>query len=111
MSETATTGSETATTGGHHHPTPRQYVQIALLLAVLTGIEVGLYYTEPTFGKLVTPALLLLAAIKFGVVVGYYMHLKYEKRLLTGLFGAGFILAGLIYAVLLVSFLIIPRFG
>ena len=103
--------SETAQPQSHHHPTPRQYVQIALLLAVLTGIEVGLYYTEPTLGKLVTPALLILAAIKFGLVVGYYMHLKYEKRLLTGFFGAGFILAGLVYAVVLVSFLILPRFA
>ena len=94
-----------------HHPTPRQYVQIAVLLAVLTGVEVGLYYTEPTLGKLVTPALLLLAAIKFGLVVGYYMHLKYEKRLLTGFFGAGFILASLVYAVVLLSFLVFPRFG
>jgi cytochrome c oxidase subunit 4 len=103
--------SETAQPQADHHPTPRQYVQIALLLAVLTGIEVGLYYTEPTLGKLVTPALLILAAIKFGLVVGYYMHLKYEKRLLTGFFGAGFILAGLVYAVVLVSFLILPRFA
>ena len=100
-----------AQTTAHHHPTPRQYVQIAVLLGVLTGIEVGLYYTEPTLGKLVTPALLLLAAIKFGLVVGYYMHLKYEKRLLTGFFGAGFLLAGMIYAVVLVTFLILPRFG
>ncbi|MGZ8755866.1 MAG: cytochrome C oxidase subunit IV family protein [Acidimicrobiia bacterium] len=101
--------SETAQTQAHHHPTPRQYVQIAVLLAVLTGIEVGLYYTAPTLGKLVTPALLILAATKFGLVVGYYMHLKYEKRLLTGFFGAGFVLAGVIYAVVLVSFLILPR--
>ena len=103
--------SETAQPQAHHHPTPRQYVQIALLLAVLTGIEVGLYYAEPTVGKLVTPALLILAAIKFGLVVGYYMHLKYEKRFLTGFFGAGFVLASLIYGVLLVAFLILPRFG
>ena len=103
--------SETAKPEAHHHPSPRQYVQIALLLAVLTAIEVALYYTEPTFGRLVTPALLILAAIKFGLVVGYYMHLKFEKRLLTGFFGAGFILAGLVYAVVLVTFLILPRFG
>ena len=103
--------SETAQPQAHHHPTPRQYVQIALLLAVLTGIEVGLYYAEPTVGKLVTPALLILAAIKFGLVVGYYMHLKYEKRFLTGFFGAGFVLASLIYGVVLVAFLILPRFG
>lgn len=94
----------------HHHPTPRQYVQIAVLLAVLTGIEVGLYYTEPTLGNAVTPALLVLAILKFLLVVGFYMHLRYEKRLLSGFFGAGFVLAALVYAVVLVTFVIVPRF-
>ena len=86
-----------------HHPTPRQYVQIAVLLAVLTGIEVGLFYAEPAVGSLVTPALLILAVLKFGLVVGYYMHLKFEKRILTRLFGGGFVLALMIYAVVLVA--------
>jgi cytochrome c oxidase subunit 4 len=93
----------------HHHPTPRQYVQIAVLLAVLTGIEVGLFYTESIFGNLVVPALLVLAALKFGLVVGYYMHLKYEKRFLTRLFGGGFVLALMVYAVVLVAFGIMAR--
>lgn len=93
----------------HHHPTPRQYVQIALLLAVLTAIEVGLFYAEPTVGNLVTPALLILAVLKFVLVVGFYMHLRYEKRLLSGLFGAGFILAAILYAVVLVTFGILTR--
>jgi cytochrome c oxidase subunit 4 len=92
-----------------HHPTPRQYVQIAVLLAVLTGIEVALFYAEPTVGKLVTPALLILAVLKFLLVVGYYMHLKYEKRMLTRLFAAGFVLALMVYAVVLVAFGIMTR--
>ncbi len=94
---------------GHKHPTPRQYVQIAVLLAVLTGVEVGLFYTEPTLGNLVTPALLVLAVLKFLLVVGFYMHLRYEKRFLSGLFGAGFVLAALVYAVVLVTFGILSR--
>ena len=92
-----------------HHPTPRQYVQIAVLLAVLTGIEVGLFYAEPTVGSLVTPALLVLAVLKFLLVVGYYMHLKYEKRMLTRLFAGGFVLALMVYAVVLVAFGIMTR--
>jgi cytochrome c oxidase subunit 4 len=92
-----------------HHPTPRQYVQIALLLAVLTAIEVGLFYAEPAVGKLVTPALLILALLKFLLVVGYYMHLKYEKRMLTRLFAAGFVLALMVYAVVLVAFGVMTR--
>ena len=97
---------QTTETQAHeaHHPTPRQYVEIAILLAVLTGIEVGLYYAESFFGNLVVPALLVLALFKFLLVVGYYMHLKYEKRVLTRLFGGGFVLALLVYAVVLVAF-------
>ena len=92
-----------------HHPTPRQYVQIAILLAVLTGIEVALFYAEPAVGSLVTPALLILAVLKFLLVVGYYMHLKYEKRILTRLFAGGFVLALILYAVVLVAFGVMPR--
>jgi len=92
-----------------HHPTPRQYVQIALLLAVLTAIEVALFYAEPTVGSLVTPALLILAVLKFLLVVGYYMHLKYEKPILTRLFAGGFVLALMVYAVVLVAFGVMTR--
>jgi cytochrome c oxidase subunit 4 len=102
---------QTTETEAHeaHHPTPRQYVEIAILLAVLTGIEVGLYYTESFFGSLVVPALLILALFKFLLVVGYYMHLKYEKRVLTRLFGGGFVLALMIYGVVLVAFGVMAR--
>jgi cytochrome c oxidase subunit 4 len=92
-----------------HHPTPRQYVEIAILLAVLTGIEVGLYYAESFFGNLVVPALLVLALFKFLLVVGYYMHLKYEKRVLTRLFGGGFVLALMVYGIVLVAFGVMAR--
>ena len=28
------------------HPTPKKYVQIAIVLGILTAIEIALYYTE-----------------------------------------------------------------
>jgi cytochrome c oxidase subunit 4 len=33
--------------------------------------------------------LLPLSALKFGIVVGYYMHLKFDNKLFTWIFGMG----------------------
>lgn len=86
------------------HPTPLLYVKIALLLAALTGIEVALFYLEETVGALAVPLLIILAFLKFVIVIGYYMHLRYEKPLLSRFFSAGFVLAILVYAVVLGTF-------
>ncbi len=86
------------------HPTPLLYVKIAILLAVLTGIEVALFYLEEAVGSLAVPLLIILAFLKFVIVIGYYMHLRYEKPLLSRFFSAGFVLAILVYAVVLGTF-------
>lgn len=90
----------------HPHPTPKQYVQIALLLGVLTAIEVLLYYVEVGFesvGTQVTaPLLIILALIKFFIVVGWYMHLRFEDALLSKFFSGGAILAFVLYVATLV---------
>ena len=86
------------------HPTPLLYVKIAVLLAILTGIEVALFYLEETVGPLVIPFLIVLAFLKFVIVIGYYMHLRYEKPFLSRFFSAGFVLAILVYAVVLGTF-------
>ncbi len=86
------------------HPTPLLYVKIAVLLAILTGIEVALFYLEDAVGPLVVPFLIILAFLKFVIVIGYYMHLRYEKPFLSRFFSAGFVLAILVYAVVLGTF-------
>ncbi len=86
------------------HPTPLLYVKIAVLLAILTGIEVALFYLEDAVGPLVVPFLIVLAFLKFVIVIGYYMHLRYEKPFLSRFFSAGFVLAILVYAVVLGTF-------
>jgi cytochrome c oxidase subunit 4 len=92
----------------HHvaHPKPSQYVKIAILLAVLTAIEVGLYYINSSLslGWVNTAMLLVLAALKFVIVIGWYMHLRFEKITLSRFFGFGFVLALSLYAIVLVSF-------
>ena len=91
----------------HHHPQPRQYVQIALVLAVLTAAEVALFYLEDgveEIGQTLTvPALLILSALKFYLVVAMFMHLRFEKPLLSLFFTSGAVLAGALYLITLAT--------
>lgn len=76
----------------HGHPTPRDYVNIALLLGALTAIEVATFYFELPAWALWT-FLTLLAVAKFVTVVGYYMHLKFDNRMFRRVFTFGMVLA------------------
>ncbi|HLF61172.1 MAG TPA: cytochrome C oxidase subunit IV family protein [Acidimicrobiia bacterium] len=89
----------------HHHPTPSQYWKIAVLLGVLTAIEVGLYYMnrEYDLGVLNSVSLIMLATLKFIIVVAFYMHLRYEKSTLSRFFTGGFVLAACLYTVVLAA--------
>ncbi len=83
------TASEGAGHEEEHHPGPVQYVVVGLLLALITAVEVALYYLVQggSLGTaLANPLLLTLSAGKFVLVVLFYMHLKFDKRLFSGLF-------------------------
>jgi cytochrome c oxidase subunit 4 len=88
-----------------HHPTPAQYWKIAVVLAVLTAIEVAIYYIHKDFdlGNFNTVLLLVLAALKFVIVIGWYMHLRFEKSTLSRFFTGGFILAAALYTIVLTA--------
>jgi cytochrome c oxidase subunit 4 len=78
------------------HPTEAKYVKVALVLAVLTGVEIVLSYTE--FPEAATNVgLIILAAVKFVMVAAYFMHLKFDNKLLRRLFITGFVLAAFVY--------------
>ncbi len=88
---------------GPAHPTPRQYVQIAIALAVVTAVEVALFYVGETIelGAFEPAALILLSFLKFVVVIGWYMHIRFERATISRFFTAGFVLALMLYAVVL----------
>jgi hypothetical protein len=46
---------------------------------------------------------LILALLKFVIVVGFYMHLRFEKSTLSRFFTAGFILATALYTIVLTA--------
>jgi cytochrome c oxidase subunit IV len=80
--------------GGHavelaaeHHPSRAvTYTVIFFILVVVTAIEVGVTYF-PFIPQL--PSLLLLAAFKFVLIAGFYMHLKYDSRVFATFFIIG----------------------
>ncbi len=69
----------------NHHPGPRQYVIIGIILGVITAIEVGLFYIEAT-AALIVWLLMLSSLAKFLIVVGFFMHLKFDDRRFALLF-------------------------
>ena len=76
----------------HTHPTAATYIRIAVILTALTVIEVGVFYV-PAFHPVLAPVLLTLSALKFAIVVMFYMHLKMDSRFFTFLFGGPLLLA------------------
>ncbi len=87
----------------HSHPGPRTYVMVGLVLAIITGIEVWAYNVEQIQAFLV-PILLTLSAAKFVLVVGFYMHLRFDHPLFTGVFGFGLAVAASIITALMFLF-------
>ena len=101
----------TATPARARHPTAGLYFKVGLVLFVLTALEVGLYeitYGEhagsfaPTIKPLFVPMLLLLSAAKFALVAMFYMHLKQDSKLFTGVFVFPLIIAAFIIVALIV---------
>ena len=80
----------------HAHPTWSTYWKVALILTLITVAEVWAYYI-PSFvaGRGFVPTLLILSALKFTIVVMFYMHLKSDHRLFRVLFTGPLLVAAL----------------
>jgi cytochrome c oxidase subunit IV len=78
---------------GHDVSKFQIYVQIAMLLAVITGIEIVCVYLPFARWILVT-TLVVLSAVKFLYVIFYFMHLRWDKPFCTILFFIGLVLTG-----------------
>ena len=77
----------------HEHPTWKQYKWVAIILTVITILEVWVYYTSFSKTPLFVPTLLIMTAAKFAIVVLFYMHLRYDHRLFKALFTGPLIIA------------------
>ena len=76
------------------------YVRIAILLAIITLVEVVIWYI-PTVRPALVPALLVLSLAKFLMVVGFFMHLRFDSRLYRFMFAAGLVVTLGVYLALL----------
>lgn len=99
MSTTDTSAAPDAGAHDAHHPTPRDYVRAAGVLAVLTLLEFSTYVVD--FGPLGIPMLVGLIAIKFVMVANIFMHLKSDNRLYTRFLYGGLFLALTLYTLTL----------
>lgn len=82
----------------------KNHVLIALLLAVLTAMEVAVTEISDFPESLLVPSLLLMMAVKFFVVVSYFMHLKHDAALFKFGFYIGLAGAVVLYSVMLATF-------
>jgi caa(3)-type oxidase subunit IV len=101
-----------------HHPKAAIYVRIAVVLFVLTALEVFAYEMARrqdlpgvfvrAVGAALVPILVILSAIKFALVAMFYMHLRQDAKVYSGIFVFPIIIAVALAFALLLLFAV-PR--
>lgn len=93
----------------HTHPVgaTKTYWLIGIALILITGVEISAYFYEDLYGALATPTVLVLSALKFVLVVAFYMHLKYDSKLFTGVFLFPMALATLVIGSLILLYTVL----
>ncbi len=86
----------------HGHKPNSFYIKVAAALAVVTALEVALYYLD--LHSWYMPILMILMVVKFLTVVSVFMHLRYDNKIFSMLFYSGLILALVVYIVALLTF-------
>jgi cytochrome c oxidase subunit IV len=89
---------------GHAHPDWSTYKWVALILTVITVLEVWIFYTPFAEHRLFVPSLLMMSAAKFLIVVMFYMHLKYDAKLFRALFTGPLLIAVIVIISLMFLF-------
>jgi cytochrome c oxidase subunit 4 len=88
----------------HAHPDWSTYKWVALILTVITVLEVWIFYTPFAEHRLFVPSLLIMSAAKFLIVVMFYMHLKYDAKLFRALFTGPLLIAVIVIISLMFLF-------
>ncbi len=107
MSDTATETTATISPEekAHDHPSDWAYIKIALVLGVLTSVEVFTYFESVIdWGDALIPALMVMMVIKFWLVATWFMHLKFDNPIFGRMFLAGLVLATGVYIITLSAF-------
>ena len=85
------------------HPSPSQYVKVAVVLCVITAAEVAIYYVG-ALRALLVPMLLVFSAAKFLLVVLWFMHLRFDSPVFRRLFLMGLVLTVSVFLIVLLNF-------
>jgi len=97
----------------HVHPSPAVYVKVAVVLFVLTALEVLAFEAaggglgtgiRPIIEPIVVLILVVFSAAKFALVAMFYMHLKQDSRLLSNIFVFPLVIAVIIIVSLIILF-------
>ena len=85
------------------------YWMIGLVLSVSALAEVAIFYIPGT-GAALAPTLLILSAVKFSLVVMFFMHLRFDSKIFSGVFLAGLALAIFVVSALFVLYQVLPSY-
>ncbi|MET0422071.1 MAG: cytochrome C oxidase subunit IV family protein [Acidimicrobiia bacterium] len=86
------------------HPDPIQYVMVAVVLVIITGLEIGVSYLEGDIPNgLIIFLLLAMAGVKFFLVASWFMHLRTDQPVFRRFFIIGSVAAVLLYTVVLLT--------
>jgi cytochrome c oxidase subunit 4 len=94
------------------YPRDKLYVQVAVVLAAITAVEVATY-AAPDFAFWswggdsnvgLISILMILMVIKFAMVAWFFMHLKWDKPILWRVFATGIVLAFTVYIAVMFMF-------
>jgi cytochrome c oxidase subunit 4 len=113
MAEThAASAAHAPNDAGHGHATIKTYINVAVALAIITAIEVATLYVPGIPNGILVISLLVMSAVKFFLVVGFFMHLKYDSSIFRSMFVGPLIIAILIILALMALFgayILLPR--
>jgi cytochrome c oxidase subunit 4 len=104
--------SSVAPAHGGGHASLKTYIQVAVVLAIITAVEVATLYVPGIPKALLVVSLLAMSVVKFVLVVGFFMHLKYDGGIMRAMFIGPLVLSILIILAIMALFgayLLLPR--
>jgi cytochrome c oxidase subunit 4 len=90
------------------HASRSTYWMVALVLGIVTLLEVAVFYV-PLLHGVIVPILLVLSAFKFTLVAAFFMHLKFDRPILSAVFAGGLLVAVFIVLALYFLFHVLPE--
>ena len=96
----------------HTHPGVGQYVEIGIILAVMTLLEVLIFEFMDSIGTQIgVPSLIVLTVLKFMLVVMWFMHLRFDHKMFRRFFYVGVVLSLIVYSIVGLNWFLGEKIG